>query len=180
MRNEFVRGERQFRVLLRVGHHGHERHLAAGAGRRGHGDERRQIGVQDLGALQRGEIDALAGKRGGRALRRVDDAALPEYVYCEISGYKGAGRNGIYVAFDFGQPMTKKNRLITDAGGRAITFNSCIDALNYMVCRGWEFVQAYAAGEDNDFSCMLLRMPTSKMSAAQRQVMLEAAMKTGE
>ena len=74
--------------------------------------------------------------------------ALPEYVYCEISGYKGAGRNGIYVAFDFGQPMTKKNRLITDAGGRAITFNSCIDALNYMVCRGWEFVQAYAAGED--------------------------------
>lgn len=106
--------------------------------------------------------------------------SLPEYVYCEISGYKGAGRNGIYVGFDFGQPMTKKNRLIIDAEGRTITFNSCIDALNYMVCRGWEFVQAYAAGEDNDFSCMLLRMPTSKMSAAQRQVMLDAAMKTGE
>lgn len=73
---------------------------------------------------------------------------------------QGAGHNGIYVVFDFGQPMTKKNRLITDAGGRAITFNSCIDALNYMVCRGWEFVQAYAAGEDNDFSCMLI--PTSR------------------
>ena len=80
--------------------------------------------------------------------------ALPEYVYCEISGYKGAGRNGIYVAFDFGQPMTKKNRLITDAGGRAITFNSCIDALNYMVCRGWEFVQAYA--------CLLYTSPSPR------------------
>ena len=62
-------------MLLRVGHHGHERYLAAGAGGSWHGDERRQVGVQDLRALQRGEVHALAGERGGRALRGVDDRA---------------------------------------------------------------------------------------------------------
>ena len=78
VRHQLVGGERQFRVLLRVGHHGHERHLAAGAGRGGHGDERRQVGVEDLRALQRGEVHPLAGKRGGRALRSVDDRAAAD------------------------------------------------------------------------------------------------------
>lgn len=106
--------------------------------------------------------------------------ALPEYVYCEICGPKGAGRSGIRVTVDFGQPMQRNSRFITDREGRKITFNSCIDALNYMACRGWELVQAYAAGEDNDTACMLLRMPTSKLTEAQRQALLASAMKTGE
>lgn len=106
--------------------------------------------------------------------------ALPEYVYCEICGYQGAGRNGICVKFDIGQPMTKKERLITDREGRTITFNSHIDALNYMACRGWELVQAYSAGEDNDFTCMLLRLPTSKLTEEQQQALLSGAWKQGD
>lgn len=49
-----------------------------------------------------------------------------------------------------------------------------------MVCRSWEFVQVFAAGEDNDFTCMLLRIPTSKQTEAQRQELLASAMKTGK
>ena len=78
VRHQLVRGERQLRMLVRVGHHGDQRHLAAGAGRRGHGDERRQVGLQNLRALQRGEVHALAGQRRGRALRRIDDRAAAD------------------------------------------------------------------------------------------------------
>lgn len=49
-----------------------------------------------------------------------------------------------------------------------------------MVCRSWEFVQVFAAGEDNDFTCMLLRIAISKQTEAQRQELLASAMKTGE
>lgn len=47
---------------------------------------------------------------------------------------------------DFGQPQSKKHRLITDREGRTIGFKSRIEALNNMVCRSWEFVQVFAAG----------------------------------
>ena len=65
-------------MLVRVGHHGHQRHLAAGAGGGGHGDERRQVVREDLGALQRGEVHACARQRGGRALGGVDDRAAAD------------------------------------------------------------------------------------------------------
>lgn len=76
--------------------------------------------------------------------------ALPPYVYCEIMAdhlptYRDSG-----VLFDFGQKVgaTKYNYL-TDAAGNKLLFSSGIEALNYMVCRGWEFVQAYASGDNN-------------------------------
>ena len=76
--------------------------------------------------------------------------ALPPYIYCEIMAdhlptYRDSG-----VLFDFGQKVgaTKYNYL-TDAAGNKLLFSSGIEALNYMVCRGWEFVQAYASGDNN-------------------------------
>ena len=78
MRHQLVGRERELRVLVRVGDHGDQRHLAAGARGGGHGDERRHVAREDLGALQRGEVDAFAGQRGRSTLGGVDDRAAAD------------------------------------------------------------------------------------------------------
>jgi len=72
--------------------------------------------------------------------------------YCMISAIKKKRwfrcRPKIMIHIDFGQKLsfwrsTKYTHRLRDEKGRIITFNSIIDALNYMSSLGWEFVNAY-------------------------------------
>ena len=86
------------------------------------------------------------------------------YAYCQIVGTKSILSSKVTIEIDFGQArkLFADLRLKNDAG-KAIKFNSMIDALNYMGAQGWEFVQAYAitVGNSNVYH-YLLKKPVSK------------------
>ena len=67
-------------------------------------------------------------------------------VYCEIVGTQKLNLK-VKVEVDFGQNSTTKgwrsNKLLVDENGKAIEFNSMVDAMNYMGELGWKFAQAY-------------------------------------
>lgn len=99
---------------------------------------------------------------------------LPDYAYCEIicshlPSYKGDG-----VLFDFGQKTDAMSyNWLKDAKGSKLIFNSSIEALNYMVRQGWEFVQAYTSGEENKSTHYLLRIPTSHLTEVQKMDLMD-------
>lgn len=63
-------------------------------------------------------------------------------VYCELLGTQKILSLKVNVEVDFGQnPYTNSN--LVDENGKKITFNSMIDAMNYMGNFGWEFESAY-------------------------------------
>ena len=67
-------------------------------------------------------------------------------VYCEIVSFsRNLFSNKTTVEFDFGQAASfwSNDRQIVDENGRAITFNSVLDAVNYISNRGWVFEQMY-------------------------------------
>lgn len=95
--------------------------------------------------------------------------ALPSCVYCEIMANHLPTHRDSGVLFDFGQKTgALKYNYLTDAAGNKLLFNSGIEALNYMVCRGWEFVQAYTSGENNSLTHYLLRIAPARLTAEQR------------
>jgi hypothetical protein len=56
----------------------------------------------------------------------------------------------VNITVDFGQEthlFAFKDTRLKDDTGKVVTFNSVIDALNYMSTQGWEFVNAYALSE---------------------------------
>lgn len=111
---------------------------------------------------------SFAGFAAAQEIRTDTVPALPPYVYCEIiaSNLPWHGSRG--VLFDFGQETTAlRYNYLTDADGNRLLFNSGVEALNYMVGRGWEFVQAYASGEDNGKRHYLLRADPAKLTAVQ-------------
>lgn len=104
-----------------------------------------------------------------RAQRTLPDsvAAKPEYLYCEIiaEAEPGTARSG--VVFDFGQPTEAwRYNYLTDAEGNPYRFNSGVEALNWMVGRGWEFVQAFVSGKECDSKHYLLRLPLRSLDEA--------------
>lgn len=114
-----------------------------------------------------------AFNRGAASVPDAETVSLPEYAYCEIIAGHLPGYRGNGVLFDFGQKTEAwaYNRL-EDAEGRKLIFASKIEALNYMVCRGWEFVEAYTSGEENQYIHYLLRIPTTALSAEEKQHLL--------
>lgn len=113
-----------------------------------------------------------AGWAPCRAQRALPDsvATAPEYLYCEIiaEAKPGVARSG--VVFDFGQPTEAwRYNYLTDAEGNAFRFNSGVEALNYMVGRGWEFVQAFVSGKECDTKHYLLRLPRRSLDEATRR-----------
>lgn len=72
------------------------------------------------------------------------------WAYAELLGYKKFLSQKVLVEIDFGQASKFfQNDLIVDENGKAITFNSMVDAMNYMGKFNWEFVQAYIVTEGN-------------------------------
>lgn len=73
--------------------------------------------------------------------------------YVQIVGTSRLLSNKVSVEIDFGQEnsyWTQKDTQLRDANNKLITFNSMIDALNFMTSHGYEFVQAYAVSMQNN------------------------------
>jgi len=70
----------------------------------------------------------------------------PTYVYCDMVGYaKLLSLTGkVKVAIDYGEAKgVFTDQRIKDESGKVQSFNSMIDAMNYMAAQGWEIDQCY-------------------------------------
>jgi hypothetical protein len=65
-------------------------------------------------------------------------------IYCELVEERLLFSSKVNVQIDFGQETKffSDTRLV-GKDGKAITFNSMVDALNYMAALGWRFEEAY-------------------------------------
>ena len=74
-----------------------------------------------------------------------------KFVYCEIMGREKFLSSKVTVDIDFGQSVSfwAPDRRYKDENGKAVTFNSMVDAMNFMGSLGWEFVQAYVVTTNN-------------------------------
>lgn len=98
---------------------------------------------------------------------------LPDYFYCEIAAPHLPVHRATGVLFDFGQKTGAwRYNFLTDEAGNKLLFGSGIEALNYMIRQGWEFVQAYASGKEGDISHYLLRITPERLTDAQRAGLL--------
>jgi hypothetical protein len=94
------------------------------------------------------------------AQSEVDSSTASKYVYCEIVGTQKLFSTKITVSVDFGQEKDyfyRDSRLRDEQTGKVQTFNSMVDALNFMGSSGWEFVQAYTVtiGQQNVYHYLL-------------------------
>ncbi len=80
------------------------------------------------------------------------------FMYCELVGIQKFLSTQVTVSVDYGQQTKffQDNRL-RDETGQIQSFNSMVDALNYMGSFGWEFVQAYVVnnGQQNVYRWLL-------------------------
>lgn len=78
---------------------------------------------------------------------------VSKYVYCEIVSTEYLSGTKVRIQIDYGQEVgfwsSANARTLKDEAGKAIKFNSMVDALNYMGNLGWEFVQAYTITVNN-------------------------------
>ncbi len=67
--------------------------------------------------------------------------------FCELVGTGKLFSNKVTITVDFGQETSfwtgYSNQYLVDEEGKAIKFNSMVDAMNFMGKLGWEFEQAY-------------------------------------
>lgn len=87
------------------------------------------------------------------AILTCNFAVAQHRLFCEIIGTQKFMKEQITITIDFGQEgamkqgffgASKQNRMV-DETGKAIEFNSMVDAMNYLGELGWEFEQAYVA-----------------------------------
>jgi hypothetical protein len=74
-----------------------------------------------------------------------DSTKTPHFVYCELIGTNKIMSTKMNVSLDKGEERRffQDTRMRDDQTGKVQSFNSIIDAMNYMAGFGWEFVQAY-------------------------------------
>lgn len=74
-----------------------------------------------------------------------------EFIYCELVGTGKFLSTKVTVEIDYGQEtkLFQDVRIRNEQTGKVQSFNSMIDALNYMGKNGWEFVQAYVVTTQN-------------------------------
>jgi hypothetical protein len=77
--------------------------------------------------------------------------------YCQVSATPKL--NGRYlVSIDFGQKQKLISlNLFRDATGKAVEFNSAIDALNWLNAQGWELVSTFVLVEGGSVAYYVLR-----------------------
>ena len=82
-----------------------------------------------------------------------------KFVYCEMVGTQKLLSTKVTITLDFGEAKNiwKDNRVKDEVTGKAQSFNSMVDALNYMGEQGWEFAQAYVVtvGQQNVYHWLL-------------------------
>ena len=102
-----------------------------------------------------GTLAAYAQTVNGKAISEID----VEYV--EIVGTTKLLSKKVTIDIDFGQEdklfSSRKDSQIKDENGKKKSFNSMIDALNFMSKNGYDFVDSYAAlvGEQNVYHYLL-------------------------
>ena len=80
-------------------------------------------------------------------------ASAQNKVFCELVGIQGLFTKKVNVSVDFGQESKLfANEQLVDEKGNIISFNSMVDAMNYMSKLGWEFEQAYIVTVGSDSS----------------------------
>ena len=94
---------------------------------------------------------------------KVDINSL-DIEYCQIVGYnKSLLGQKIIVTVDYGQKFNLfKRQHIEDKDGKALVFNSMIDALNFMLKNGWEYEHNYtvSTGGSNIYHYLLKKIRT--------------------
>ena len=93
------------------------------------------------------------------------------FLYAEILGYSKFLSTKVSVTIDFGQNTTLfEDTRLRDENGKVISFNSMVDAMNWMGAQGWEFVQAYTASEgDQSVYHWLLKLNLKYLTPEQVQ-----------
>jgi hypothetical protein len=77
----------------------------------------------------------------------LDIKDIPEDIkYCTIVGMTVFGAK-VAISIDFGQKWSAAKSIKRD--GKLFSFNSMVDALNWMEQNGWEFVDAYSISTGN-------------------------------
>ena len=72
--------------------------------------------------------------------------------YCLIVGTKVPLKKKVTIQIDFGQGINlwkPRESMLKDDRGKAVKFESMVDALNFMSSKGWSFVDAYAITSGN-------------------------------
>lgn len=72
-------------------------------------------------------------------------------VYCELLGTAKFMSTKVTVTVDFGQDNRGWNAKLVDEKGKSLSFNSMVDAMNFMGKLGWKFEQAYTIGSGGNF-----------------------------
>lgn len=81
------------------------------------------------------------------------DYAPIKFVYCELVGIDNSKlfsfKKNLNVLVDYGDSDNEfeSGYIIDEKNGKAKTFSSMIEAMNFMGQSGWEFVQAYTVSE---------------------------------
>lgn len=78
----------------------------------------------------------------------IVNANKPHKVFCELLGTQKFLSAKVTVEIDMGQNPYENSKLV-DEKGKKISFNSMVDAMNYMGKLGWEFEQAYVVTVSN-------------------------------
>jgi hypothetical protein len=90
---------------------------------------------------------------------KSDTASTSKYVYCELVGIPKLLSLKVNVSVDYGDEryLFKDTRMRDEQTGKLTSFNSMVDALNYMGSKDWEFVQAYVVfnGSTNVYRWLL-------------------------
>jgi hypothetical protein len=81
----------------------------------------------------------------------TDTLTTKRYVYCELVGMAKFLSTKVTVSVDYGEERSffQDNRMRDEQTGKVTSFNSMVDALNYMGTKGWEFEQAYVVTTGN-------------------------------
>lgn len=78
-------------------------------------------------------------------------------VYCMVVGEGRLFSDKCTITIDFGQKTSfwasSAQMKIVDENGKAVKFNSIIDACNYVADLGWKFVDAYAMIDGKQGNC---------------------------
>jgi len=83
----------------------------------------------------------------------VENYAPIKYVYCELVGIDNrklfSFKQNLNVLVDYGDSENEfeSGYIVDEKNGKAKTFSSMVQAMNYMGQNGWEFVQAYTISE---------------------------------
>lgn len=89
-------------------------------------------------------------------------------VYCELVGTGKFMSSKVIVTVDFGQETNywtgASKQYLVDDKGKAKSFNSMVDAMNYMGKLGWNFEQAYVVtvSQQNVYHWLLSKTITSE------------------